>query len=147
METAIRFSQNSIAGAEQRFLNVDVVGKSFKLCKITDRGEKNLRYKTVTSSTKVPPFRAFDWHPVNENLIVVGQASGEATLINIAEGQRDSVSFQVRSQRLCNAVSLNSQNLLAAGLDRVRTDVCLNIWDFTQRLPAPGSIGFSKNYS
>ncbi|EXJ70236.1 uncharacterized protein A1O5_06304 [Cladophialophora psammophila CBS 110553] len=147
METAIRFSQNSLPGNLQRFLYVDVVGKSFRLCNITSQTKKNFRYETLHASSKVPAFRAFDWHPVNEDLVVVGQAGGEATLLNIAEGQQDSLSFQVRSQRLCNAVALNTQNLLAAGLDKVRTDFCLNIWDFNQRLPASGSKGFSKNYS
>jgi WD40 repeat protein len=147
MEAAIRFSQNSLPGSQQRFLYVDVVGKSFRLCNITSHAKEDLQYDTIYTSTKVPAFRAFDWHPSNEDLVVVGQAGGEATLLNIAEGHQDSLSFQVRSQRLCNAVSLSTQNLLAAGLDKVRTDFCLNIWDFNQRMPVPGSKGFSKNYS
>ncbi|EXJ92528.1 hypothetical protein A1O3_01080 [Capronia epimyces CBS 606.96] len=147
MEAAIRFSQNSIPGTDQRLLHVDVTGKVFRLCKFNQESKTKLQYETVHTSTKVPAFRAFDWHPVNEELVVVGQAGGEATLLNIAEGQQDSLSFQVRSQRLCNSVTLNTQNLLAAGLDKVRTDFCLNVWDFNQRLPAQGSNGFSKNYS
>lgn len=147
METAIRFSQNSLSGTHQRFLHVDVTGKAFRLCQITSESDKSLKYDVINTSTKVPAFRAFDWHPINEDLVVVGQAGGEATLLNIAEGQQDSLPFQVRSQRLCNAVALNTQNLLAAGLDKVRTDFCLNIWDFNQRLPGPGSKGFWKNYS
>lgn len=147
MEAALRFSLNSTPGGDQRFLHVDVTGKSFKLCKVTDDSKSTTQYETIHTCTKVPAFRAFDWHPVNENLVVVGQAGGEATLLNIAEGQQDSLSFQVRSQRLCNSVALNSGNLLAAGLDKVRTDFCLNIWDFSQRLPAPGYVNFSKSYS
>ncbi|OQV04580.1 hypothetical protein CLAIMM_09440 [Cladophialophora immunda] len=147
MEAAIRFSQNSFPENPQRFLYVDVVGKSFRLCNITKQTKKDFKYEAIHTSTKVPAFRAFDWHPINEDLVVVGQAGGEATLLNIAEGQQDSLSFQVRSQRLCNAVALNTQNLLAVGLDKVRTDFCLNVWDFNQRLPAAGSKGFSKNYS
>lgn len=147
MEAALRFSLNSIPGGDQRFLYVDVAGKSFKLCKVTQDSKRAIKYDTIHTCTKVPAFRAFDWHPVNEDLVVVGQAGGEATLLKIAEGQQDSLSFQVRSQRLCNSVALNSGNLLAAGLDKVRTDFCLNIWDFNQRLPAPGYAGFSKSYS
>src|ERR1700733_3059464 len=117
MEAALRFSQNSLPANEhrQRFLHVDVAGKWFKLCNITKQSPNSFQYETISTSTKVPAFRAFDWHPVNEDLVVVGQAGGEATLLNIADGQQDSLSFQVRSQRLCNAVALNSQNLLAAG--------------------------------
>ena len=147
METAIRFSQKSQSDTDQRFLHVDVTGKSFKLCGITEKYKRHVQYNVIASSTKVPTFRAFDWHPTNEDLVVVGQAGGEATLLSIANGQQDSLSFSVRSQRLCNAVSLSSQNVLAAGLDRVRTDFCLNVWDFNQRLPQPGLKGFSKDYS
>ncbi|OAL40095.1 hypothetical protein AYO20_00513 [Fonsecaea nubica] len=147
MEAAIRFSQNSFPADPQRFLYVDVVGRSFKLCNVTKQSKRVFEYEAIHTTTKVPAFRAFDWHPVNEDLVVVGQAGGEATLLNIAEGQQDSLAFQVRSQRLCNAVALNSQNLLAAGLDKVRTDFCLNIWDFNQGLPTAGSMGFSKNHS
>lgn len=147
MEAALRFSLNSTPGGDQRFLYVDVTGKSFKLCKVTQDSKSTIKYDAIHTCTKVPAFRAFDWHPVNEDLVVVGQAGGEATLLKIAEGQQDSLSFQVRSQRLCNSVALNTGNLLAAGLDKVRTDFCLNIWDFNQRLPAPGYAGFSKSYS
>ncbi|KEF58263.1 uncharacterized protein A1O9_06189 [Exophiala aquamarina CBS 119918] len=147
MEAALRFSFNSTPYGDQRFLYVDVTGKSFKLCKVTHDSKEAIKYDTIHTCTKAPAFRAFDWHPVNEDLVVVGQAGGEATLLKIAEGQQDSLSFQVRSQRQCNSVALNSGNLLAAGLDKVRTDFCLNIWDFSQRLPAPGYAGFSKSYS
>lgn len=147
MEAAIRFSQNSYPGKDQRFLYVDVAGKALKLCLITQKSKHALKYDVEQASTKVPAFRAFDWHPVDEGLVVVGQAGGEATLVNIQEGQQDSTSFQVRSQRLCNAVTLNSQNLIAAGLDKVRTDFCLNVWDYNQRLPGSQSRGFSKGYT
>ena len=161
MEAAIRFSQNSApvgSNPDHRFLHVDVTGKHFQLCRINSRPSKRtLKYEAVAvSGPKVPAFRAFDWHPTLENLVVVGQAGGEATLLNLhsvvsssQDGQQpqaqasgtgsavvDSISFNVRSQRPSNAVSLSASHLLAAGLDRVRTDFCLNIWDFTHRLPA-----------
>ena len=155
MEAAIRFSQNSPpvgSNPDQRFLYVDVTGKRFQLCKISSRPTKRtIKHDVVAASgPRVPPFRAFDWHPTHENLIVVGQASGEATLLNLHPtdddpGQTpsapgvDQISFNIRSQRPSNAVALNSSSLLAAGLDRVRTDFCLNIWDYSSRLPSTNS--------
>ncbi len=174
MEAAVRFSQNSSpvgSNPDHRFLHVDVTGKHFQICRITSRPfKRTLKYEAVAvSGAKVPAFRAFDWHPTLENLVVVGQAGGEATLLNLhpvdsssrdgqtSQGQAsgagsgvvDSISFNVRSQRPSNAVSLSSHHLLAAGLDRVRTDFCLNIWDFTHRLPAntaasSASFAFSR---
>jgi WD repeat-containing protein mio len=159
METAIRFSQNSTPGsAEQRFLSVDVTNKLFKLCCATSsvqRHSSSVTYSTEAASSKVPSFRAFDWHPhpSHEDLVAVGQSSGEATLLKLIKpGETDPgpVSFQVRSQRSCNAVSISSEHLLAAGLERVRTDYCLNIWDFSHRIPSTGaniSSPKSPNYA
>jgi WD repeat-containing protein mio len=173
MEAAIRSSQNSPANTldNQHFLYVDVANKHFQLCRITSKYKRRkIEYAPVAiSGAKVPAFRAFDWHPVHENLVVVGQTSGEATVLNLqpvgsgaggestvstkppqtgtsaAAGLVTSLSFNIRSQRPSNAVSLSSSNLLAAGLDRVRTDFCLNIWDFTHRLPSTISAQDEKH--
>lgn len=41
----------------------------------------------------------------------------------------DTVTLAVKHQRACNSVSFSSNDLVAAGLDKVRNDFCLNIWD------------------
>ena len=144
MEAAIRFSQNSVGQADQRFLSVDVTNRSFKLCQLQEPQSNKvsiLSYDIIAESVKAPPFRAFDWHPHPdyEHLVAVGQSSGEATLLSLNKGTEQHlkpVGFAVRNQRPCNAVSISTNHLLAAGLDRVRTDFCLNIWDFSRRMPA-----------
>ena len=82
MESAIRWSPSSTA-AEQRFLSVDVTGKAFRLCRVTGFDGKNVRHEVVSTLTNTPPFRAFDWSTSNENLISVGQSSGEATILRL----------------------------------------------------------------
>lgn len=149
METAIRYSQNATSEDEQ-FLYVDVTGRSLQLSRITSRKHGKVHFESVGTPVKTPPFRAFDWSPSDESLVVVGQSSGEATLLRIAgPPAAAAMSFQVRSQRACNAVALSKQNLLAAGLDKVRNDTCLNIWDLQQRLAPAGSPALSqtKSYS
>ncbi|CAI7579890.1 unnamed protein product [Penicillium palitans] len=144
MESAIRWSPTSSA-AEQRFLSVDVTGKSFRLCRVTGFDGKNLRHEVLFTLTNVPGFRAFDWSTSNENLIAVGQSSGEATILRLDGDAKESLSFPVRNQRYCNAVAFSTHGLVASGLDRVRNDFCLNIWDVNQRLsPAGGSKGFTE---
>lgn len=149
METAIRWSPSSTT-TEQRFLNVDVAGKAFRLCRVTDFDGKNLDYEVLSTHSKVPSFRAFDWSPVDESLIAVGQSSGEATLLrmDIEGNAEESLSFPIRNQRYCNAVAFSTHGLLAAGLDKVRTDFCLNIWDVNQRIAAAntrGAIGADRH--
>jgi hypothetical protein len=144
MEAAIRWSPSSTP-AEQHFLSVDVSGKSFRLCRVTGFDGPKLRHQVISTLTDVPLFRAFDWSTSNENLIAVGQSSGEATILRLDANVKESLSFPVRNQRYCNAVAFSTHGLVASGLDRVRNDFCLNIWDVNQRLgPAGGSKGFPE---
>ncbi|OJD17799.1 hypothetical protein AJ78_02152 [Emergomyces pasteurianus Ep9510] len=143
METAIRWSTASNAD-EQRFLYVDVSGKSFKLCKVTTGDSTCLNYDVLASHSRVPVFRAFDWSPVDDSLVAVGQASGEATILRMDDDYQTPIVFPIRNQRYCNAVAFSTQGLLAAGLDKVRNDFCLNIWDVNQRLSVSGSRGFGS---
>ena len=147
MEKAIRWSTHSTS-LDRQFLYVDVTGRSIRLCRVTSSSLTKLTYETVATHTRVPAFRAFDWSPANPALVAVGQSSGEATVVRIDDGSEAAISFPIRSQRLCNAVALNTQGLLAAGLDKVRNDFCLNIWDLNQRVPSiagPGTYGFSSD--
>ncbi len=144
MDKAIRWSPSSTK-AEQRFLSVDVSGKAFRLCKVTsfDRSSQTLDHEVLSTHSKVPVFRAFDWSPVDESLVAVGQSSGDATILRMREGDdsQESFSFPVRHQRYCNAISFSTHGLLAAGLDRVRNDFCLNVWDVNQRLTTRAAKG------
>ncbi|PKY06529.1 hypothetical protein P168DRAFT_295600 [Aspergillus campestris IBT 28561] len=140
METAIRWSPSSTT-AEQRFLSVDVAGKAFHLCKVNGFDGHTLQHEVLSTHTKVPAFRAFDWSPVDDSLVAVGQSSGDATILRM-NSEAESFSFPIRHQRYCNAVAFSTHGLLAAGLDRVRNDFCLNIWDVNQRLAMRGARGF-----
>ncbi|MCJ1274446.1 hypothetical protein MMC21_002242 [Puttea exsequens] len=132
METAIRWSTSSTL-QKQHFLLVDVNGHSFKRCKVDLYDGKNFKYETLSTYSKCPPFRAFDWSPCDESLVAVGQWSGEVTVLRI-DNTSPNVSLPAKHQRLCNAVAFSRTGLLAAGLERVRNDFCLNIWDVNQRL-------------
>jgi hypothetical protein len=142
METAIRWSPSSTT-REQRFLYVDVTGKSFRLCRVDSfDGRKVLDYEVLSTHLKVPGFRAFDWSTADESLIAVGQSSGEVTLLRMDEdSSSESWSFPIRNQRYCNAVAFSAHGLLAGGLDKVRNDVCLNVLDVNHRIMAGSSRG------
>ena len=150
METAIRWSGSSTL-PEQRFLIVDVNGRSFQRCKIINYDGRKLQHQVLSTYSKVPAFRAFDWAPHDENLAAVGQWSGEVTILRIDDSVANT-SLPAKHQRLCNTVAFSRTGLLAAGLERVRNDFSLNIWDINQRLPAvfsPGSRssrGFVEPY-
>ena len=139
METAVRWSANSTL-TEQRFLIADVKERSFKRCKVKRYDGRSFKYETISTCSKVPGFRAFDWAPQDENLVAVGSWSGEVTVLSLDDTVAN-VSFPAKRQRLCNAVAFGKTGLLAAGLEGVRNDFCLNIWDINQRSPTVTSPG------
>ena len=139
METAIRWSPSSTL-SEQRFLLVDVIGRSFKRCTVQQYFSKTLRYDIRSTYSQVQAFRAFDWAPHDEALVAVGQWSGEVNVLRIDDASPN-VSLPAKHQRLCNAVAFSRTGLLAAGLERVRNDFCLNIWDINQRFASVVSPG------
>jgi len=69
----------------------------------------------------------------NQDIVAVGPPSGEAVLLRISDNT--SIPLAAKHQRPCNGISFNcTGQFLATGLDKVRNDACLNIWDVNQRL-------------
>ena len=132
MEVAIRWSSLSTP-TEARFLIADVVGRTFRLCEITTYENSNLQWEEISRISKVPAFRTFDWSARND-VVAVGQWSGETVVLALGTGKQV-LSLPIKSQRQCNAVAFNSESLLATGLERVRSDFCLNIYDINQPVP------------
>lgn len=147
METAIRWSPSSTT-SEQCFLIADVNGRTFRHYRIESYDGNRIRYETISTHHTVPAFRAFDWSPNDEAIVAVGQWSGEATVIRL-DDQLQSLSLPIKHQRLCNAVTFNRTGLLATGLERVRNDFCLNVWDISQRpliRPSPGTASGRQSF-
>lgn len=137
MEAAIRWSPLSTHDSK-RFLLADVAGNSLTLCQVESLGKSNLQYKPVAHRDKVPDFTAFDWSRSDDTLVALGLSSGEASLVKIEPGQpqTDPVrKFTIKTQRKCNTITFSPDNLLAVGLDRVRHDHCLAVYDLNVKEP------------
>lgn len=131
MEAAIRWSTHSTR-ADPRFIIIDVAGNRLRLCQVDEFSKSKVNYKQICIRDKLPNYTAFDWSKKDSTVVAIGSASGEATLISLDPDKPDNDyihSFSIRHQRKCNSIAFSSKNLLAAGLDRVRNDVCLNIYD------------------
>lgn len=85
--------------------------------------------------------------PAFDDLVAVGFGSGKVDLVRLettrsARNQGlssgPSVSLPVRNSRSCNALAFNSvdPNYLAVGLDKVRGDASLVVWDIVTASPA-----------
>jgi hypothetical protein len=138
MEAAIRWSPHSTQ-QNPRFLIIDVALNRLRLCQI-DRFEKKnkIKYRQLCVRDKLPNYTAFDWSKRDEHIVAIGSASGEAVIVQVDADhpQIDYIhSFPIKHQRKCNSIAFSSKNFLATGLDRVRNDVCLNVYDLnTQNL-------------
>jgi hypothetical protein len=64
----------------------------------------------------------------------MGTARGEINLLRVDDDSNDFITLPLKLQRPCQAVAFNTEGLLAVGLDRVRNDSCLQIWNLNHRL-------------
>ncbi|KAG9728962.1 WD40 repeat-like protein, partial [Aureobasidium melanogenum] len=130
MEAAIRWSPLS-SPDEARFLLADVAGNALTLYQTQSLNRHGIQYKPIARREKVNNFTAFDWSRTDDSLVALGLSSGNAELYRFDDSaSSDPVAlFNIKTQRRCNTIAFNTQNLLAVGLDRVRHDNCLTVYD------------------
>jgi WD40 repeat protein len=101
--------------------------------------------------------QCLEWSPEDPNVIAAGLATGKVALIHFdieqqqqqqqqMTGRRTKI-FVPKHQRACNAIAWNpvQKHLLAAGLDKVRSDYSCLIWDIVQ--PGLSLISHSLSFS
>lgn len=93
----------------------------------------------------VPPLTTYDWSPLTPGLVAVGSSNGSVNLLRVDDDSNDYRELRPKVARNCLAVAFNTTGLLAVGLDRVRNDPCLHIWDVNRlsTLHETGQPGFS----
>ncbi|THV05759.1 hypothetical protein K435DRAFT_849750 [Dendrothele bispora CBS 962.96] len=85
--------------------------------------------------------QCFAWCPSKsiDDLVAVGHSTGRVDLLRLGPSRHAEpgsvVSLPVRNQRPCSALSWRDSSYLAVGLDKVRGDASLLVWDITQSLP------------
>jgi WD40 repeat protein len=130
MEAAIRWSPHS-PPQRPEFLIIDVEKSRLKLCSINSLGPHPVKYKVQSQRDRLPNFTAFDWSKTEPDVVAIGAASGEAHVIRLSPGPQGAVdlSFPIKHQRKCNSIAFSGNNYLATGLERVRNDNCMNVYD------------------
>jgi len=131
-EGIVRWSPSS---ARDEFLTINVTYRVLERHKAVGHAVPELfEHFEVSNHSDVPAMTAFDWSPRVGGLIAIGTKGGEVHLLRVDDNSNDSIILPLKLQRACQAVSFNTTGLLAVGLDRVRNDQCLQIWDINQRL-------------
>jgi hypothetical protein len=104
--------------------------------------------KKVSRHDDIPPLTTYDWSPSTPSLVAVGTSSGVVNLLRVDNDANAYMELKLRVSRLCHAVAFNTGNLLAVGLERVRNDQCLHIWDVNRAsTPDPNATGFPLDVS
>ncbi len=121
--------------ARDEFLTLELNYRIIQLYKAVGKAvPESFEYLPGSKHNDFQIVTAFDWSPKVSGLVAIGGKGGEVQLLRIDDGSNDCITLPLKLQRTCQAVAFNTTGLLAVGLDRVRNDQCLQIWDINQRL-------------
>lgn len=123
------------------FLHVNLQHRVVQLYEPTGHARQGrFDYRKVSKHDDVPPLTTYDWSPSIPGLVAVGTSTGVVNLLRVDDNSNAYMELGLKVARTCLAVAFNTTGLLAVGLDRVRNDQCLHVWDIT-RLSAAREYG------
>ncbi|KAK8140350.1 hypothetical protein PG984_000416 [Apiospora sp. TS-2023a] len=142
----IKWSPNS---AYDSFLHVNLQHRIVQFYEATGHAQRgHFDFKKRTKHDDFPPLTTYDWSPSIPGLVAVGTSSGVVNLLRVDDDSNAYMELNLRVSRLCHAVAFNTGSLLAVGLERVRNDQCLHIWDVSRVSPIDANIpGFALDNS
>ncbi|EIW63592.1 uncharacterized protein TRAVEDRAFT_43879 [Trametes versicolor FP-101664 SS1] len=142
-----------VAQADKRLLwhprgqNKFVVGGSTQIT-LYEWLPQSSQIKQVASQLELNTMKCFAWSPdpVLDDLVAVGFGNGRVDLLRLEASKHarsgvlshgPAVSLPARNTRACNALAFSSEDpsYLAVGLDKVRNDPSLLIWDIQSASP------------
>ncbi|KAJ2904590.1 WD repeat domain-containing protein [Zalerion maritima] len=131
------------------FLHLNILHRVVSLYEPSSTGENTrFPFKQVSKHEEIPPLNTYDWSPTVPGLVAIGTNSGVVNLLRVDDGSNAYLELMPRFHRHCQAVAFSTQAKLAVGLDRVRNDQCLYVWD-VNRLSGldPAVPGFPSDAS
>jgi WD repeat-containing protein mio len=112
------------------FLHINLQHRVVQLYEPNGHAQRGLfQHKKLSKHDDFPPLTTYDWSPSNPGLLAVGTSSGVVNLLRIDDNSNAYIELGLKMTRTCQAVAFNTEGLLAVGLERVRMDQCLHIWD------------------
>jgi hypothetical protein len=112
------------------FLHINLQYRVVQLYEATGHARRGrFDRRKLSKHDDFPPLTTYDWSPSTPGLVAVGTATGIVNLLRIDDGSNAYIELGLRMSRTCQAVAFNTGGLLAVGLDRIRNDQCLYVWD------------------
>jgi WD40 repeat protein len=128
----VRWSPNP---ARDQFLTINLNQRVLQIYEPRGHARPGLfEYQKASKFHDFPHLSTYDWSPTIPGLVALGTSHGEVHLLRVDDDSNSYITLPLKLQRLCQSVAFNTTGLLAVGLDRVRNDSCLQIWDVNQRL-------------
>ncbi|KAI3343500.1 hypothetical protein F4824DRAFT_10603 [Ustulina deusta] len=115
---------------DDNFLHVNLQHRVVQLFKPTGHARRGkFDYERVAKLDDIPPLSTYDWSPRYPGLVAIGTASGTISILNLNDNTNHYLEQRLKFTRFCQAIAFNTGTLLAVGLERVRNDQCLQVWD------------------
>lgn len=133
----VKWSANS---AVDSFVHINLLRRVVQVYEPTGFATRHrFDYAKLGRHDDFPQLTTYDWSPVNPEFLAVGTTSGIVNLLRIDDNSNAYLELGLKMARTCQAVAFNTTGLLAVGLDRVRMDQSLHVWD-VNRLAASEAI-------
>lgn len=112
------------------FIHINLQHRVVQLYEPTGLAQRNrFDYTRLSKHDDFPTLTTYDWSPTVPGLLAVGTQTGVVNLLRMDDNSNAYIELNLKMTRTCQAVAFNTEGLLAVGLDRVRMDQCLHIWD------------------
>ncbi|KAF2972185.1 hypothetical protein GQX73_g1452 [Xylaria multiplex] len=131
---------------DDNFLHVNLQHRVVQLYKPTGHARRGkFDYERVAKLDDIPPLSTYDWSPGYPGLVAIGTASGTINILNLNDSTNHYLEHRLKFTRFCQAIAFNTGTLLAVGLERVRNDQCLQIWDVNRLTDIkPNTVSWSS---
>lgn len=112
------------------FLHINLTHRIIQLYEPTGHARTGrFDWKKTAKHDDVPPLTTYDWSPSIPGLVAVGTSTGVVNLLRVDDGSNAYLELNLKMSRTCQAVAFSTIGKLAVGLERVRNDNSLYIWD------------------
>jgi WD repeat-containing protein mio len=112
------------------FLHINLQHRIVHVYEPTGRARRGqFDYRRLSKHDDFPHLTTYDWSPAIPGLLAVGTSTGVVNLLRIDDNSNAYHELGLKMSRTCQAVAFSTGNMLAVGLDRVRSDRCLYLWD------------------
>lgn len=112
------------------FLHINLTHRIIQLYEPTGHARTGrFDWRKSAKHDDVPPLTTYDWSPSIPGLVAVGTSTGVVNLLRVDDGSNAYLELNLKMSRTCQAVAFSTIGKLAVGLERVRNDNSLYIWD------------------